>query len=247
MPHQEKAPMSKGSDTNVDSSQRVVSRIIQYAILAVMVAALFGFLYLISPIILDPPVIDKKTLKDRIVTAIKNEADLRAIKHIYATRAEVTGWDRFHATYLSHYTWSDPLSFILEDVRADVFLGRVDKSLLPRIEGVVAEYSELNPFDKLEIGQKELFERLRTNIGDRYPAVQLEITKIADELYARNALTERYLRKSDLSFWISIVGLCLSLIVGVFQIVQARVRRMQTSHDSESSKPAKADSGVDEA
>jgi hypothetical protein len=116
---------------------------------------------------------------------------------------------------------SIPLSVVLEDIRADLFLNsNSNRAVVEQIDALIAQHLQINPFDRLEPTQKDQFERLREKIGENYDAVQLEVTRIADELQARNLLTQQYLRKSTVSFWVSITGLSFSLIIGVLQVYQ---------------------------
>ncbi len=178
---------------------------------------------LITP---EPTTISKAELKGDIVTAIKNNADLRAIKQIYNNRHRAAGWWNF-VDPRTHYAFSVPLSAVLEDIRADVFVAHdSDKSLLPVLDKLTAEQSQTNPFDALESDQKDHFERLRERLGERYVGVQDEVGKIADQLYAKNILTQQYLRHSTISFWVSVVGLFLAIVVGSVQLYQGRTARL---------------------
>ena len=173
----------------------------------------------------EPTLISKAELKGDIVTAIKNNADLRAIKQIYNNRHPSARWGFFGPR--THYAFSVPLSAVLEDIRADVFLEHnPDKSLLPALDKLTAEQFQTNPFDALEPDQKDHFERLRERLGERYAGVQDEVVKIADQLYAKNILTKQYLRNSTTSFWVSVVGLLLAIVVGGVQLYQARTARL---------------------
>jgi hypothetical protein len=110
------------------------------------------------------------------------------------------------------------LSVVLEDIRTDLFLPSADKSLLPKLDAIIAEHSQTNPFDALEAFQRDQFERLREKLGEHYTSVQAEVTRISDELRQKNLLTEQYLRSSNISFWVSVIGLAFSLAIGGTQI-----------------------------
>jgi hypothetical protein len=193
----------------------------QAILLAVMILILLGFSVFLHYTRPEPNIIKKETLKATIIKAIENGADLRAVKQIYFNRAQFISWGFSTAT--THYPISAPLSVILEDIRTDLFINRdTDKSLIPLVDGLITQHFQTNPFDNLEPTQKDNFERLREKIGDRYTAVQAEVTKIADELYAQNLLTKQYLRDSTISFWVSIAGLTFAFIIGGIQIYQGR-------------------------
>jgi hypothetical protein len=146
---------------------------------------------------------------------------LRAVKQIYFNREQSRDRGFVLRTTTTHYPMSIPLSVVLEDIRADLFINsNPNRALVEQIDALIAQHLQINPFDQLEPTQKDQFERLREKIGEGYDAVQLEVTRIADELHARNSLTQQYLRKSTVSFWVSITGLSFSLIIGGIQIYQ---------------------------
>lgn len=190
-------------------------------VILLLLAGTWGFIFYITP---EPRIITKESLKATIIKAIENGADLRAVKQVYVNREQFLGWGFFAVRpTTTHYPISIPLSVVLEDIRTDLFINPdADKSLIPRIDVLIVQHLQTNPFDKLEPTQKDHFERLREKIGARYTVVQTEVTKIADELYAQNLLTKQYLRDSTISFWVSIAGLALSLVIGTIQIYQGR-------------------------
>jgi hypothetical protein len=166
----------------------------------------------------EPLTIEKTILKESIIKVVQNGADLRAVKQIYYNRGQTIEFKLRFATRATHYPESIPLSVVLEDIRVDLFLPSADKSLLPMIDAIIAQHSQTNPFDALETFQRDHFERLREKLGERYHVVQAEVTRISDELRQKNLLTEEYLRSSNLSFWVSVIGLVFSLLIGGMQI-----------------------------
>jgi hypothetical protein len=187
----------------------------------VMLLVVFGFVFVLKTTIPEPSELRKETLKNTIVKAIENSADLRAVKQIYFNREQSRDRGFVLRTTTTHYPMSIPLSVVLEDIRADLFINsNPNRALVEQIDALIAQHLQINPFDQLEPTQKDQFERLREKIGEGYDAVQLEVTRIADELHARNSLTQQYLRKSTVSFWVSITGLSFSLIIGGIQIYQ---------------------------
>jgi hypothetical protein len=217
---------------------------VQLGVVTVFLIVVLYLLYVVLTVP-EPTTISKAELKGDIVTAIKNNADLRAIKQIYNNRHRSAGWGFVGPR--THYAFSVPLSAVLEDVRADVFLAHdSDKSLLPALDKLTAEQFQTNPFDTLEPDQKDHFERLRERLGERYAGVQDEVGKIADQLYAKNILTQQYLRNSTISVWVSVVGLLFAIVVGSVQLYQGRTARLNNAlraalHSGEKSAQSKID------
>ena len=203
---------------NGDSTRSVVPATLtapQAIVLVTLICIFVGLLVFLLPS--RPEYLIRKTaLKDPIVAALNNGADLRAVKQIYNNRTPTIEFT--FPTAGTHYAISVPLSVVLEDIRADLFLPSADKTLLPKLDAIIAEYSQTNPFDALEAFQRDQFERLREKLGERYISVQAEVIRISDELRQKNLLTDQYLRSSNISFWVSVTGLAFSLAIGGIQI-----------------------------
>lgn len=84
------------------------------------------------------------------------------------------------------------------------------------------EHEEINPFDKLLVGQKDYFENLRIKTGSDYKNISNDVNNLADELHQKNLLVDEYLSDSKMSFWISIFAVFLSLAIGGYQIFTGR-------------------------
>ena len=127
---------------------------VQVGVVTVFLIILLFLFYVMLTTIPEPTLISKAELKGDIVTAIKNNADLRAIKQIYNNRHPSARWGFFGPR--THYAFSVPLSAVLEDIRADVIVleHNPDKSLLPALDKLTAEQFQTNPFDALEPDQE---------------------------------------------------------------------------------------------
>ena len=211
-------------ETPAEGQPRPLTQRAQIIVMIMILLLLLGAIGFIRYITPEPMIITKETLKATVIKAIVNGADLRAVKQIYLNREQFSGLGFLGLRpSTTHYPLSIPLSVVLEDIRTDLFMNQdTDKSLIPRIDVLIQQHLQTNPFDKLEPTQKDHFERLREKIGDRYTAIETDVTKIADELYAQNLLTKQYLRDATISFWVSIAGLAFSLVIGAFQIYQGR-------------------------
>ncbi len=179
-------------------------------------------------------IIQKIPIRDDILLAIKSGADVGAVRQVYKNR-KMERPDFFEAlisqpSALSgkYYSPDTPLSEILQDIRAGVFLQKnPDKSLLAPLDKIIREHAQTNPFDKLDIGQKEVFENIRTKLGNRYEGIQNDLAKVSDELYTKNLAVEKYLRDATFNLWLSVVALFFSLAIALYQIYQNRESRLK--------------------
>lgn len=58
-------------------------------------------------------------------------------------------------------------------------------------------------------------------LGDRYEIVQLDMTKLANEIQHQNQLVRTYLNKSNTSYIISIIALIITIATASYQIYQS--------------------------
>lgn len=174
----------------------------------------------------DYPYFDSN-IKDEISIAISNNADIEVIKNIYENR-EIKGTTRISLLFDKKsgktYFHNTPLSKILKDLYSDIYLNKesIDSNFLLKVEKIIKVHEQLNPFDKLQDNQKYNFENLQIKLKDKYSTVQNDVIKITNELYNKNMLVEKYLNKSNTSFWISIIALIVTIILSCFSIYQNR-------------------------
>ncbi|TCN79611.1 hypothetical protein [Shewanella fodinae] len=145
---------------------------------------------------------------------------------IQITQPKVSDVKTLFSSKENYYRDGIALSIVLDDVRLQAYRAR-DKSLLPKLEPIIHEYEETNPFDKLQTGQKDYFENIRIKIGDEYPKISNDVNNLSDELFNQNQLVSEYLSDSKMSFWISVTALCLSLLIGGYQIFSSRPEAMR--------------------
>lgn len=192
----------------------------------VIAAILFAVFSRFSP---ENGAISQAEIKQDIVTAAKNGANLDIIKRIYENRKLL---DRNILSVFSDgrpkYPYDIPLSSILHDIRADFFIGEKapDPKLVSAINEIISDHEQKNPFDKLTNQQKDYFENVRQKIGDSYGLIQNDINNISDELYNQNLLVESYLSDSKTSLYISIFSLFFALIISAVQIYQGRPKKI---------------------
>ena len=174
----------------------------------------------------DQKYIEKQALQDDLKSIISNGGDLDAIKQAFATQPSVSQVKLIFTSKSSYYEAGTPLSTTLNDLRVNAFRGN-DKDILPMLNPILSEYEEINPFDKLQAAQKDYFENVRIKTEDEYIKISNDINNIADELHQKNILVDEYLGDSKTSFWISILAVILSLLIGGYQIFSARPEAMK--------------------
>lgn len=174
----------------------------------------------------DKKYIDKKQVQLDLTTIVKNGGDLKAIRQAFSSQPLVSSLKLTFTSKSSYYDSSIPLSSVLADLRVNSFRDNEGENL-PLLDRVISEYEQVNPFDKLLNNQKYYFENIRIKNGDDYPNISNDINNIADEMHQKNLLVEEYLGDSKMSFWISILAVMLSLLIGGYQIFSGRPEAMK--------------------
>jgi|SRR5690625_1301418 len=169
----------------------------------------------------DKKYFDKKQVQEDLRLIVENGGDLEAIKQAFQSQNTVNSIKMLVARKSDYYDVSVPLSSVLSDLRVNSFREN-NKNILPLLNRVMAEYNQVNPFDKLVSNQKYYFENIRIKSGEGYINIGSDLNNIADELHHKNLLVEEYLGDSKMSFWISIIAVVISLIIGGYQIFSAR-------------------------
>lgn len=195
-----------------------------------LLAALFPLLSIMMAfsllLIEEKKFVEKTVLQSDIETIILNGGDLESIKQALRTQPTVNSLKVIISNKSDYYNVDIPLSIVLSDIRVNAFRNS-KKDILPIVEPIISEYEEINPFDKLQVGQKDYFENVRIKTGDIYPNIVNDVNNLADELHEKNMLVEEYLGDSKMSFWISIIAVVLSLLIGGYQIFSARPEAMK--------------------
>ena len=168
--------------------------------------------------------VEKTRIQASISQVIKNGASLDIVKDVYADRIITHRMIATDDGQEFYYSYDTPLSKILSDLRKDYYSSQQyvssDSLYLSHLNEIIDENLSLNPFDGLEEPQIQYFKNLKDHIGDGYDTVQEDVNKIARELENKNKLVSHYLNRSGTSYWLSIIALAISLIVGVIQIRQ---------------------------
>ena len=167
-------------------------------------------------------IVIKESLVKPIQSIIKNNGDLGAIKHVFESRKKEK-YSLFRRNKGDFYPYETSLDVVLNDLKCDYLSNdpfENDSVYYSRLLYLIQENEYHNPFDNLETVQQYYFENIRVKSADNYSLLQPDVQKIADELLNKNVLVERYLNKSSISFIISIIALCLTIILSIIQIIQ---------------------------
>ncbi|MDO6611947.1 hypothetical protein Q4601_06885 [Shewanella sp. 1_MG-2023] len=97
-----------------------------------------------------------------------------------------------------------------------------ETQFLNKLNAIIIEHNEVDPFSKLLNHQKDLFDNVRFKAKGSYNDIDDDINKIAQELYSKNKLVDEYLDKSNLSFWVSVFGLVIALLTTLVQFIATR-------------------------
>ena len=178
--------------------------------------------YFILRFILIPRTIyvEKEPFKENISDVVRKGGDLDMVKHIYDTRPMTH--DHFpHLHANDYYVGNVSLSAILKDIEVDSYkelkVGE-DSIFCAKLRAIIEENDLLNPFDKLENNQRYYFENLKTKLDTSYKEVTPDVIRIVDELDNKNKLVSRYLDKSEISFYVSIFALIITILLSFYQI-----------------------------
>lgn len=190
--------------------------------LSALVLPLFSIMTaLIISVVEREEFIDKSAVQSDFSILITNGADLDAVKQALLTQPKVGQISTFFSSDQDFYASDIPLSTVLNDVRVNLYRNN-DIEILSELDLLINEHEQVNPFDKLQTSQKDYFENIRIKTGDAYIRISNDVNNLADELYQQNILVDEYLTKSELSFWISLSAVLLSLIIGGYQIALSR-------------------------
>jgi hypothetical protein len=199
-----------------------------YTGLAITTIILFISIFVNKNISIDQKYFDK-SIKTELTTVIKHNGDISVIKNIFKNRklkkpslselfSKKSDEDKYNSETI--------LSEILNDLKSDYYLkNKIDTIYLKNLNEIIETQSLINPFDKLEVNQKNDFENLKSKLGGDYIKIHSDINRISDELNNKNQLVNKYLNKSNFSFLISIIALIITIFLSLYQIYQNRKSR----------------------
>jgi len=172
---------------------------------------------------------EKIEIEVKIKKAVNNGASLEVIRTIFSNR-------NIDKSFFSRWLKDDSLNYIeplrlavvLDDMKAEYFLTdhkSESEPYLSKLQLLIEENVEINPFDKLESYQKDYFINIRLKISDKYELIENDVNKIADELNKQNSLVKEYLSDATTSLFLSGGGLIFALCIGLIQIRQSKKTR----------------------
>lgn len=186
--------------------------------------------FLINNFVFGDKYVNREKLQSEISALIDNGASLRAIKFKYDNRKAIKRDIVFalKQDVSLYYKYDVTLSHILEELRTSLYMeGKPKEETLSNIDKIIDEYTASNPYDKLEAGQRDLFENIRVKLGGDYSIVSNDINKLTDELSNKNKLVNEYLSDSQTSLVVSIVSAFIAVLLSCIQMWQTRRNRLR--------------------
>lgn len=166
--------------------------------------------------------VSKKDFHNNLLVAIKNGAHLDDVKQIFENRNHENSAYTYITYLLTGYLgeneggyYKEPidLTTVLKDIRSELYLNdSVDSNLVNLMTGMINKHEKMNPFDKLNPGQKIHFELIQTKLGKDYEVVHDSMTRVVDELYNKNKLVDKYFSDATMSYRISIIALIIGFL-----------------------------------
>jgi len=167
----------------------------------------------------------KSQVKTDISKMIDNGADLDSLKHYFSSNFDQE-WGllyRWNNKKSKHYTKDTSLLTVLKDIKNQNYLkDSIETSKTTATSTLIAEYQERNPFDDLEVHQKDMFDNIRVKLGEKYPVVANDLNKLSDEILQKNKLVTQYLSDSQTSLGISIASLAFGVGLPILSMLFSR-------------------------
>ena len=194
----------------------------------VLMSLIISFLVvLLYPIENDEKYCKKDDIKQRISQTIKNGGDITVVKHIYNSRLLEGAWNLLFVgnedRNINYYSQNVSLNLVLKDLLSDYIYNKESSSdslYHQNLLLIIEEYNRKNPFDNLDENQKYYFDNIQIKLDSNYNVIHSDMTKIADDIAHKNALISRYLNLSEVSYYISIAALVITIILSLYQIYQ---------------------------
>ncbi|TGN10339.1 hypothetical protein [Leptospira bandrabouensis] len=161
--------------------------------------------------------VSKTEIQTKLLLPIQNGASISVLKEILESSLQYKS-NLFKSKENLYLEAKPPtLETVIKDIITNNFQKKdFDQKYNQKLNKLLIEFKQKDPFDKLGSKQRDLFENVRLKSKD-YPTIQSDMVKIADELDISNQLVNEYLNDGKKSFWISAIGLALAIIIGVIQ------------------------------
>ena len=173
----------------------------------------------------------KDEVKEKINQLIRNGGDIESVKHLYENRVCVPEYETLFLSdekkFKNYYKKEVNLNIILQDLMTDYYLNKdsiCDSLLYINLTSIISQNEAKNPFESLEKNQKYYFINIQSKLNsEEYSNIHSDVMKIADELKSKNGLVNKYLNKSEISFYISIAAIFITIILSAFQMIQSHL------------------------
>jgi len=210
-------------EVNFDGIQEKILK--AFTIIALVAIVLTLSLVITKLIIGQKEYVLKNDIQNKLIIAINNNASLDVIKTIYNNRViesvGLTGRD-------DYYKYNQSLLLILKDIQTNFYLQSESSIDINKTNEIISHYQAKNPYDALESSQKDMFINIQQKLDyNQYVLIQGDLEKVAKEMEQKNNLVSEYLNDSTLSFWISIIALGFSVLIGIYQLILARDSRVK--------------------
>ena len=210
-------------------SSRLIRFVLPLTILGVIFSLIFALIFNQS----FEQKFEKYPIQQDILRAIRNGADVETLKVIFKTRSiPVDSLAVLIRSYDFYSKTNTTLMDVLNDLKTNILIQKdnvsdQDKVLVERIDSILMEYSKVNPFDGLEEDQRrDLMNIAKKLPPESYSSISDDVTSLVIELKQKNNLVSKYLNSSELSLWVSIIALALTVGLGFWQF-RPRARKTQ--------------------
>ena len=179
------------------------------------------------------PMVEKAPIQKDIFAAIQNGADVEMLKVVFRTRTKAS--ENLAALFRPREYYQDSVATlmnVMNDLKTNIFIqnqppSNQEKLLLSRMDELLAEYGKINPFDGLEESQKrDLTNLARKLSAESYTKISDDVASLVVELKQKNTLVTKYLTSSDISLWLSILALALTVGLAFWQF-RPKARKTQ--------------------
>lgn len=170
---------------------------------------------------------NKSHIESNITRLISNGADLESVKHSYSTELDFKPkqnsiFRKNRDIKFSEIETKPTLEILLLNIKNDLLINIPKDSVLQKLNLIILENAQKNPFAKLEEGQRYFFTNIVAKLDTSYLLVQEDVLRISDELSKKNSIVVEYLsnskgafRNATIAMSISILSLLLVIILNV--------------------------------
>ena len=191
-------------------------------------ALLFAVLVVVglSTLLGNAETVAKAPLHQAILSRVENGADLDVVRTAFRNRRR-TPYRPFRI-YSPRDSYNEPLTLgaVLQDIKSDLYEEQPDEQLVAKLQRLIEQEEQTNPFMKLEPTQRHWFNSLRSKLGDQYVLVKPDVEHIVEALDSANQTIYTYLRYSQESRVVAYVALAIGTLGVVISLGRWLGRRI---------------------